>query len=148
MSKQNTFDRSSERFRLNEPAVIADVIDGEAVVMNLERGSYCSLNPMGTEIWRRIVEGVAPGEIADVIVRQFEVERMQVEKDLGNLLVQMVEEDLIVSVSDRLVGGNNANGQNFAFGGYATPVLTVYRDMKDVLAFDPPLPDYDAKLPE
>ena len=31
---------SLHRFRTNEPAVIADVIDGETIIMNLAAGHY------------------------------------------------------------------------------------------------------------
>lgn len=34
---------SSQSYRINQPTVITKVIDGEAIVVNLDSGAYCSL---------------------------------------------------------------------------------------------------------
>lgn len=43
-------------YTINSFSVIHDVIEGEAVVMNLDTGLYYSLNPAASLIWQRITE--------------------------------------------------------------------------------------------
>lgn len=44
-------------FRMNEPYVIAEEIDGEAIILNFESGTYYSLNESAALIWRAIQAG-------------------------------------------------------------------------------------------
>lgn len=125
-------------FRLNEPAVIADVIDGEAVIMNLERGSYYGLDQIGADIWQLILAGRTFDDIATAIAEHFDIERERVASDVNALAAQMIEERLIVPDSDG--EPRSPAPYEIAVAVYATPVLTVYSDMKDLLALDPPMP--------
>jgi hypothetical protein len=125
-------------YRLNEPAVIADVIDGEAVIMNLERGSYYGLDQIGADIWQMILTGRTFDEIATTIAQHFGVERERVASDVNALAAQMIEEKLIVP--DPAGEERVREPHQITVTVYATPVLTVYSDMKDLLALDPPMP--------
>ena len=39
------------RYRVNEPGVIHQSIDGETVIINLDSGAYYSLDAVGAVIW-------------------------------------------------------------------------------------------------
>lgn len=39
------------RLRINAPSVVGEVIDGEAVILNLETGKYYSARGSGSAIW-------------------------------------------------------------------------------------------------
>ena len=41
----------ADRFEVNSPAVVSEVIDGEAVIMNLKSGNYFSIQNSGAVIW-------------------------------------------------------------------------------------------------
>lgn len=125
-------------YRLNEPAVIADVIDGEAVIMNLERGSYYGLDQIGADIWQMILAGRTFDEIATTIAQHFDIEHERVASDINALAAQMIEEKLIVP--DPAGEERVREPHQITVTVYATPVLTVYSDMKDLLALDPPMP--------
>jgi len=47
----------SEKLVVRPDSVIHDIIEGEAVVMNLETGMYYSFNSPATQIWARISTG-------------------------------------------------------------------------------------------
>ena len=132
------------RFRLNAPKVIADVIDGEVVIMNLERGSYYSLDQVGADIWGSILTGRSTEEIADAIAEHFAVARERALAVTGRITQQMLEEDLIVAVSGDDNGRASPPAIAMASTTYVEPTLTVYSDMKDLLAFDPPLPGIES----
>ena len=65
---------ANQTFRLNEPAVISDIIDGEVVIMNLERGSYYGLDEVGADIWRLIMAGKTAEEISSDLAGHFSLD--------------------------------------------------------------------------
>ena len=132
------------RFRLNEPTVIADVIDGEAVIMNLERGSYYGLDQVGADIWRSILAGWSTEEIATAMSERLAVARERARADVERITREMLEEDLIVAASGDRAADGSPSALEIASTTYVEPTLTVYSDMKQLLAFDPPLPGIQA----
>ncbi|MCI5078376.1 PqqD family protein [Oricola sp.] len=129
-------------FRLNEPAVIADDIDGEIVIMNLERGSYYGLDAVGADVWRMMMSGDNGAQIADRIVAHFGADADHVRADIATLIAKTLEHGLVVPVESPAPNSTDTAPEMTA-GQYNAPELTVYSDMKDLLAFDPPLPAYD-----
>jgi hypothetical protein len=127
---------NSQRFGLNEPAVVADVVDGETIIMNLEKGDYYSLNQSGGELWALLVAGLPRADILQAVAHRHDPAPSGQEIDgfIGKLLIH----NLIVPV-------DHANGSTFASepapaGAWSVPELSVYSDMKELLAMDPPLP--------
>src|SRR3954454_18181247 len=55
---------SSQSFRPNSPPIIQETIDQETIMVNLETGSYYSLNPTGSHIWAAMENGVHTDELA------------------------------------------------------------------------------------
>lgn len=127
------------RYRLNEPAVVADIIDGEAVIMNLERGNYYSLDRSGAAVWRLIVTGFSAAEIAAAAAARYGLSGAELTPDIVRLMAKLAEEQLIVAIGDAAIDRKIA-ADAFPAAVYAPPALAVYSDMKDLLALDPPLP--------
>lgn len=44
---------SNTPFRVNSPSVIGEVLDGEAIIVNLDSGAYYSLNGAGARCGRQ-----------------------------------------------------------------------------------------------
>jgi len=134
--------RMTGPLRLNDPAVIADDIDGEIVIMNLERGSYYGLDTVGADIWRMVMARKTGQDISARISSHFGVDVESVRKDVSALIAKMLENELLVPDVGSSPSETNTEPAVSA-GQYNSPELTVYSDMKDLLAFDPPLPAYD-----
>ena len=45
-------------FRLNEPRVVADVIDGEVLAIDMATGAYVNLRDWSAFVWAHLVSGV------------------------------------------------------------------------------------------
>ena len=142
MDNSDSKNEMTRLLRLNEPAVIADDIDGEIVIMNLERGSYYGLDAVGTDIWRMIIAGRTGQETASRVASHFDADIQRVRSDIAGLIAKVLEHELLVADVEISTSGKNADLPITA-GQYNAPELTVYSDMKDLLAFDPPLPTYD-----
>jgi coenzyme PQQ synthesis protein D (PqqD) len=126
------------RFQLNEPAVVADVIDRETIIMNLESGDYYSLNDSGGELWALLLAGLHREELLATIAERYGTKPSTGEIDafIGRLL----EHRLILPTEQRNGADGVADRAQPMAGPWSTPEISVYADMKDLLAMDPPLP--------
>jgi len=126
------------RYRLNEPAVVADIIDGETIIMNLEQGDYYSLNPSGGEIWLHVLAGRRRDELLAAIAERHGELSSPAEVDA--FIARLIEYRLVVATDQPA----DINGFDVRELGPATPwskpEISVYADMKDLLALDPPMP--------
>jgi Coenzyme PQQ synthesis protein D (PqqD) len=120
---------------------VADIIDGEAIIMNLNHGAYYSLAGTGAEAWQLLAGGATCAEAARVIsVLHSAADNDQVAADLVRLLERLLEEGLLVEDPTRTEpGAFDLQGNDE----YSTPTLEKYGDMKEMLALDPPIPRFN-----
>lgn len=76
-------------------------LDGEAVILSLENGTYYTLNPVGTRIWAHLRKPVTVREIRDRILREFAVDAGRCEQELVSLLRDLEKEGLIEVVENK-----------------------------------------------
>jgi hypothetical protein len=75
--------------------VVFKEIDGEAVLLDLKRGTYFGLDSVGTRIWQTLVEhGCARPAIASLL-EEFDVRPDALESDIIRLLGELRTNDLI-----------------------------------------------------
>jgi hypothetical protein len=75
--------------------VVFKEIDGEAVLLDLERGTYFGLDSVGTRIWQTLVEhGCARPAMASLL-EEFDVRPDALESDIIRLLGELRTNDLI-----------------------------------------------------
>ncbi len=120
--------------------VAAQVIDGEAILIRLTDGTYYSMNGVGTIVWQQIEAAATLQAMVTALTRQFDVDAQRAQCDLEALATRLVEEELaVLNDPDAAVGepppNLEANGSR-----YEPPTLQIYRDMRDLLALDPPAP--------
>jgi hypothetical protein len=58
-------------FKINQPGVIGEVIDNEAIIVNLDSGAYYSLRGPGADIWQMIDQGATIAAIIDQFARHY-----------------------------------------------------------------------------
>jgi len=68
---------------------------GEAVILDMESGTYFGLNEVGARVWSLIQEPRAVRDIQEVILREYEVEPERCGEDLDTLLRDMSTAGLI-----------------------------------------------------
>lgn len=126
------------RLRINEPEVTATVIDGEAMMINLNSGVYYSTDEAGARIWELAASGATLGDIANVITTEYAIPQSQANEDVLNLVNQLVEEKLLIPHNYDPVPLPPKSEP--AQQPYRTPQLEIYREMGHLLALDPPMP--------
>ncbi len=98
-----TNDMERARMELTESSTVKAVdhqtsaeVDGENVVLDLEDGVYYGLNPVGTQVWRRIQEPTSVGEIVTDLTDAYDVDYERCFDDVVSLLEDLAENGLIV----------------------------------------------------
>jgi hypothetical protein len=119
------------RYRINTPSIIYEVLDGEAVILNLEEGIYYSLNETGKEIWSRLSMHWTAEEIAEAFAE--EQGKNSIRKDVASFIQQLMEEKMIVPSEISSPAPQETCGKK----PFATPLLHTYHDMKELLLLDP-----------
>lgn len=70
-------------------------LGGEAVILNLKTGIYCGLNEVGARIWAFIQEPRSIKDIRETLLDEYDVDPKQCERELLELLQQMLDNSLI-----------------------------------------------------
>lgn len=78
------------------PSVFFRDFDGEMVLLDLGRGEYFGLNPVGATIWHAIVEGRSNEEAAALVAREYEVDAARSHADVEALVSELVARGLVV----------------------------------------------------
>lgn len=131
---------AGQRLCANEPDIASKIMDGEAILINLQTGAYYSLPAVGALVWQELTAHRTPGEILEALTRRYPGEARQLESDLAELLGELERENL-VRPSDRETAAEAAELPGFAApADYQKPLLEKFSDMEELLALDPPTP--------
>lgn len=77
------------------PNQAATELDGEAVILNLENGVYYGLDEIGTYIWGLLQTPHTFGDLVDLLLEEYEIDRETCQRDVQALLVDMHSHGLI-----------------------------------------------------
>ncbi|HWR58248.1 MAG TPA: PqqD family protein [Thermodesulfovibrionales bacterium] len=131
------------RFRINTSKVIHETIDGETVIVNLDSGSYYSLDATGADIWGLIDGCVNVVGIVEWVAGRYRGDRGEIEKAVYQFMNELQQEALIVidetgeSWSDADHSGCYTVNPGQHSEDFVSPVLHKYTDMQDLLLLDP-----------
>lgn len=125
------------RFRTNAPAVASEIIDGEAVIMNLRTGAYFSTRGSGSLLWSWIEQGIPEDALLRALGQSFPAADGEAAPALKAFLSQLLEHELIREVP--LQGPMPPPDPQIhpVSAPFVAPVLEVYTDMQDLLLLDP-----------
>lgn len=70
-------------------------LQGEAVVLNLQSGTYFGLNPLGARIWKLIQKPARVSSVLEELLKEYEVDATQCEEDLLSFLKLLQARELI-----------------------------------------------------
>jgi hypothetical protein len=119
---------SDGKFEICAPSVVGEVIDGEAIVMDLRSGAYYSTDGLGGAIWQAIDAGATRQQIlgwAGAVLGD--------QAPVAAFLDDLLARDLV-----RVTTGNGSLATLPVLAGpYASPVLSVHEDMQDLIQLDP-----------
>lgn len=125
------------RFSAVPRDVVSEIIDGEAVIMDLRSGLYFSADGLGALIWDGIAAGQDTTAIADRIGTATSAEAARIAEDLDAFVAALVEHRLVVARADTAPAADWTLPLPAAPVGYVTPRLERHGDLQDLAALDP-----------
>jgi hypothetical protein len=120
-----------ERYRMNAPNVIAETLDGEALIINLHTGFYYSIDSVGAAVWNLLCDGWSSTEVAGHLQDAFRGPGFSAPVD--SLVTELVAEQLLVADPAAL----RADSSPPLPTDFQPPVLRKYTDMQGLLEADP-----------
>lgn len=127
-------------FRANTPHVVHEIIDGEAILVNMQTGRYYSASEIGAVVWGLIEAGAPVSAIVDRVSARYRGAREEIAAGLESFLAELEREGLIVPhEAAAAVGDGAGDGRDVTPAGmpFVPPVLRAYTDMEDLLLLDP-----------
>jgi hypothetical protein len=79
--------------------VVSSHIDGEAVMMSIERGKYYGMDPIASRIWELVEKPINVGDMIDTLMQEYNVTQEDCEKDVLVFLSDLLAEKLVEIVS-------------------------------------------------
>ena len=83
-------------FVASEQVLFQEVSD-EIVLLDLSSEKYFGLDEVGTRVWVLLNEGKSERQILELLVDEYEVDRETLEKDVAELLGQLIDAGLIIA---------------------------------------------------
>ena len=126
----------STTYRINAPTVVGEVIDGEAIIIHLESGTYFSARDSAARIWELVEQGASVAQIIEVLASEYDKNALELSFNLAAFFAQLQSNHLIVEDSSAapatltvaLVESKRP---------YSEPQLEIFRDMQNLLMLDP-----------
>ena len=75
--------------------VVANPVDNELVMMDIERGAYYALNAIGADIWERLAEPIQVADLCAQLQQEYNMALADCEADVLALLNDMATHGLL-----------------------------------------------------
>lgn len=128
---------NAQRHRINSPGVIHQMMDGEAVVINLDTGHYYSLTGAAASIWARLDAGWVTSEIAAQLPKDFEGTPANCPELVERFVHELRTENLIVPATTSQIPSLETPDSSEKKGKFSPPELKKFTDMSELLLLDP-----------
>ena len=91
----------AQLYQISNDVMVREVDDG-AVLLELEKGVYYGLDPIGLRIWHMISEQRSIGTICEQLNLEYDVSQNKLSSDVINLLSELEQNGLV-----RQLNGND-----------------------------------------
>ena len=125
------------RYRIAQPEVLHELLDGEVVLIHFGRGIYFGLSGSGTLMFKSLVEGASESELIAFVMSRTDADTATATTAVTRLLGELLEHELIQTYVD---GDANRRPEPEYQGEkcpFEAPRLEAFTDLQDLLAADP-----------
>jgi hypothetical protein len=75
--------------------ILSSDMDGETVMMSIEKGKYFGLDKVGSRIWELLEEPHSTDELIKILMKEFDVEGAQCREDTQKFLDELIKQNLV-----------------------------------------------------
>lgn len=130
-----------QRFRVRHPGIVSEVIEGEAVIVNLETGDYFSMAGAGAFVWGLLEKQISAEDILKRVFAHYEGDELTISSSVEQILKELEDEGLIVDLTEPAESIESCSSPVITDGlektRFETPVLEKYTDLSELLFLDP-----------
>ncbi|MDS4022951.1 MAG: lasso peptide biosynthesis PqqD family chaperone [Candidatus Competibacter sp.] len=83
------------RFARN-PDLVAAEVDGETVMMSIDKGEYYGLNAVGSRIWELLESPNSINALCDQLIEEFDVDAEQCRTEVLTFAGELLEQGVIM----------------------------------------------------
>lgn len=123
------------KFEINPQKVISETLDGETIIINLETGTYYSMNETASFIWSDLQSGYSTQKIDEHLKLLYETEDKNIEQSLFEF-IKLLEVNGLITRSEAISDVSVQNEVEHRKS-YSMPAIEKYEDMQEMLLADP-----------
>jgi hypothetical protein len=128
----------TRHFKVRSSDVVSEIIDGEAVIMDLRSGHYFSAREAAGPVWQSIASGQSDTAILASLRTEFDADPDALREQLDHFIDQLMHNALIVvDTVDTPAAADDATTRARGPRPFTPLVLEVFQDMEDLLLLDP-----------
>ena len=124
-------------YRANSPRVIFENIDGELILVHMEKGTYYSTDEVGADVWGMIEARSTLDEMCDTLQSKYDAGREEIAEAISTFLARLEAEDLVSIEEPSSARVTPMRVPADTRRPFRPPALESYRDMQDMLSLDP-----------
>ena len=120
----------ANQYQLNSPPCVMETIEGEAIIINGDKGNYYNLQCQATLLLESLMNGFTPNDI--VSFNKLSTDSVG---HLTGVLIKALDEGIIVTRNE---GPKTGEINQLTLNDPMNDIdIAVYSDMQDILALDP-----------
>ena len=81
---------------IQNPDIIDNQIDDETVMMDVEKGAYFGLDPVGSIIWETMKKPHGIDDVVANLLQEYDVTAKQCEADITPFLERLIKTNLLI----------------------------------------------------
>lgn len=125
-------------YKVNEPNVVYETIDGETILMNMNSGYFFNLEGSGEVIWKFILETGNVKRAIDIMTAANRKIRERISSSVTEFVSSLVNEKLLIP-SDAVTTSNGLpeteEKLKASVKKFSPPQLNIYKDKQNILLF-------------
>ena len=132
--------KNHDYLQINEQNITYEMIDGEVIIIHLEKGHYYSLRGVAATIWDDITKGMTEQMIVANSLAGFRGPCEKIAGAVGHFIAELKKEELIISSTSQPKATTEDSPQSMSSPEKAVfepPVLVKYTDLEELLLLDP-----------
>lgn len=80
---------------MRDPDIIASDMDGETVMMSIERGEYYGLDGIGPFLWEQLAEPASLEELCRRVLREYEIDETTCRADVSAFIEDLIAKGVL-----------------------------------------------------
>jgi Coenzyme PQQ synthesis protein D (PqqD) len=127
----------ARHFKVDQHRIVHETIEGEAILIDLNTGTYYSLRGSGPEVWALLVDGHSDEDVVRLMRARGPADADAVATETADLIDRLCEERLLEESEMDHEPHASSEADAASDEPFESPVLERYTDMQHFLLLDP-----------